>query len=161
MIEHGLDYVLPDDIGTVRLLPLVLSHLNANKQRNWWTREAGGQLFATFPGSFIEVSDVTGPRPTDRRSRYNYGPDQDAEQREIRERFDRGLHFVGDWHSHPQRFPRPSNIDLCSIQTSVEQSVHDLAGFLLVIVGRAGFPKGLHVSFHSRTTSAVLKATTE
>lgn len=97
----------------------------------------------------MKVVEATGPRPTDRRSLYNYEPDRNAEKVEINDRFAQGLHFVGDWHTHRQRRPIPSSTDERNIAELVRFSSHDLAGFILVIVGQAWFPEGLHVSFHS------------
>lgn len=114
-------------------------------------------MFASFDDpSVTMVSEITGPRDTDKRSMYNYEPDRIAEKAEIRDRFARGLHFVGDWHTHRQRIPKPSGTDEHSIRELVRFSSHDLAGFVLVVVGQAPFPDGLHVSFHSKKGSTVL-----
>jgi integrative and conjugative element protein (TIGR02256 family) len=81
----------------------VLKTFSEHRQLRFWQREAGGQLFGHFQGATIEVVEATGPRRTDRRTRTSYIPDRRAEQREIDERFRRGLHFIGDWHSHPEK----------------------------------------------------------
>jgi hypothetical protein len=73
----------------------VLSHFDRHRQTRMWHREAGGLLFARLALPTIEVCTITGPRRTDRRSRYSYRPDERAEQREIDEMFRRNLHFVG------------------------------------------------------------------
>ena len=152
-----LRYQLPDALGALELAPNVISHFEAHKQRTFLAREAGGQLFASFQNPTVMlVSDITGPRPTDRRSMNSYEPDRIAEKAEIRERFARDLHFVGDWHTHRQRIPKPSERDEHSIRESVLLSSHDLAGFILVVVGQVAFPEGLHVSFHSKSGSALL-----
>ncbi|HEY0684835.1 MAG TPA: Mov34/MPN/PAD-1 family protein [Steroidobacter sp.] len=135
----------------------VLKHLAAHKQTRWWDREAGGQLFAILDQpSLVRIVDISGPRPTDRRSRNNYEPDRAAEKREIKERYAIGRHFVGDWHTHRQCVPHPSGTDEHSIQELVRNSSHDLAGFFLVIVGQAEFPNGLYLAFHGVLGKAVL-----
>jgi len=150
-------FAMPNGWGLLALSPQVLSHFEAHKQHRCFSREAGGQLFATFEDpSVMRIVDITGPRPTDQRSMYSYHPDRTAEQAEIRERFERGLHFVGDWHTHRQRIPTPSGTDLDSIRDQVRCSSHDLVGFVLVVVGQATFPQGLHVSLHSESESTVL-----
>jgi integrative and conjugative element protein (TIGR02256 family) len=154
-----LTFVLPDKRGLVMIASNVLSHLDRSRQHRCFSREAGGQLFAKFESSGVaHIVDITGPRPTDRRSLFNYIPDRSAEQIEITERFARGLHFIGDWHTHRQRVPEPSTADMRSIREVVNMSSHDLAGFLLLIVGLRPFPEGLHVSFHTRDASSLLKA---
>lgn len=134
----------------------VLRHFEKYQQRKFWHREAGGQLFARFEMPQIVVVEATGPRRGDRRSRYSYRPDRAAEQREIAERHREGLHFIGDWHTHPEDTPSPSGEDTASIQDSVAKSRHALNGFVLAIVGRKLFPDGLYVSLHSRETGVRL-----
>lgn len=126
----------------------VLDHFGSHRQVRPWHREAGGQLFAAIEGSKIVVEEATGPRPGDRRTRTSYLPDRAAERLEIEDRFRSGLHFVGDWHTHPEKVPNPSSRDIASIGESVLKSSHTLNGFILVVVGRSGPPEGLHVLLH-------------
>ncbi|WP_340676199.1 Mov34/MPN/PAD-1 family protein [Paraperlucidibaca sp.] len=151
----SLIYQLPDSLGLLELSESVLAHFEANKQRNRMSCEAGGQLFAQIdnPGKRIKVVDATGPRSTDRRSIFGYVPDRVAEREEIFDSYSRGLHFVGDWHTHRQLQPLPSATDNASMREMVMQSAHDLSGFIMVIVGQACFPGGLCVSFHSKAMS--------
>ena len=62
--------------------------------------------------------------------------------------FDQGLHYVGDWHTHPEKHPTPSADDLRSIAECFRQSTHELLGFLLVILGTGDPPAGLWVGWH-------------
>jgi integrative and conjugative element protein (TIGR02256 family) len=136
----------------------VLGQLRRHRQLRWYQREAGGQLFARFDGNRIRVEEVTGPRPMDRRTRTSYRPDRRAEQAEIFDRHARGLHYVGDWHTHPERYPQPSSPDAQSIAECVAKSKHQLNGFVLIIVGQAEPPEGLHVSVHDGSTSFALES---
>lgn len=135
----------------------VIEHFERHRQRKWWHREAGGQLFARFKLPHIEIVEATGPRRTDWRTRYSYRPNRRAEQREIALRHERGLHFVGDWHTHPEDVPSPSFEDTDSIKESVAKSQHALNGFLLAIIGREAFPHGLFVSLFSETAGLHLQ----
>ena len=154
MISSSLRFQLPFASGILELTPQALTHFDRYKQNKRWSREAGGQLFATFDEpSLIKVVDVTGPRKSDRRSVFGFEPDRVAEKREIAEFFERGLHFIGDWHTHPQSIPSPSSTDERSMREMVKSSSHNLPGFIMVIVGQAEFPQGIHVSFHSRVES--------
>jgi hypothetical protein len=49
----------------------VLEHLRLYQQRRWHQQEAGGQLFARIEGDAIHLTEVTGPRKTDKRSRFS------------------------------------------------------------------------------------------
>ena len=126
----------------------VVGWFTRHQQLRCWQREAGGQLFARFRESGIHIVEATGPGATDRRRRTSYEPDRVAEQLEIDERFRNGLHFVGDWHTHPEDLPRPSPIDLASTAEGFRRSRHGLNAFVMAIVGRAILPGGLYVSLH-------------
>ena len=136
----------------------VVQHLEAHRQLTLRHREAGGQLFAAFVDDSIVVKKATGPRRRDRRTRTSYQPDRKAEQEEILEHHRRGLHYVGDWHTHPVPRPSPSHLDYRSIQASVRQSTHELNGFVLIIVGALPAPAGLHVSINDGNEAFVLSA---
>jgi integrative and conjugative element protein (TIGR02256 family) len=92
---------------------------------------------------------VTGPRDADCRSRYLYLPSRREEQKEIYEMHRNGLHFVGDWHTHPEPIPKPSTSDIRTINEAVAKSRHHLQGFIMVIVGSGSFPHALHVSLNT------------
>lgn len=133
----------------VRFSPEVLRVFDAHRQTGWFSREAGGQLFADIDGNLWYVLAATGPRSADRRGRFHFWPDRKAEQREIDQQFAAGLAYVGDWHTHPEKVPKPSPNDTLSIENVVRESTFHTSGLLLCIVGLAPFPEGLHVSFHS------------
>ena len=128
----------------------VIRHFGRHRQLRWRLREAGGQLFARFDGSQILVVEATGPRRTDRRTRTSFVPDRRAEQKEISERHTRGLHFIGDWHTHPETIASPSETDFRNIAECFARSTHTLNGFVLIVVGRANSPDGLNVSVYDR-----------
>jgi integrative and conjugative element protein (TIGR02256 family) len=131
---------------SLHLADAVLYHFNRYRQTRFWHREAGGLLFARFELPKIEVCEATGPRRTDRRTRYSYCPDERLEQREIEEMFARGLHFVGCWHTHPEDVASPSHVDIHNARDCVRRSRHALNGFVMVIVGHAALPRSLFVS---------------
>ncbi len=126
-----------------------------------WHKEAGGQLFAELESSRIVVVEATGPRRTDRRTRMTYVPDRAAERREIADMRLKGLHYVGDWHTHPEKFPVPSWPDDTSMADCFARSTHNLNAFVLVVVGTAKAPDGLSVAIHNADTSLRLAQVAE
>jgi integrative and conjugative element protein (TIGR02256 family) len=126
----------------------VLEHFARYQQLHRKDAEAGGQLFARLTRYEIYVELATGPREGDRRSRFGYAAQPGEEQKEIDRLFSLGLHFIGDWHTHPEMNPRPSVIDLATIGSCSLKSKHHLAAFMLVIVGQGPIPDCLHVSLH-------------
>ena len=147
------------DTGQALVIPdHVMLHLEKHRQTRWYRREAGGQLFSRLEGNDVTIDRISGPRASDWRTRTSFRPNRAVERKEIRDQFREGFHFVGDWHTHPELRPEPSQTDLHSIAECVRRSVHDLNGFALVIVGLAPWPEGLHVSLHDGATMAVLEA---
>ena len=137
--------------------PAVLNHIAGHQQSDGASCETGGQLFARFTDELIRVELATGPRLTDQRSRFGYVPDRRSEQEEINAMHGHGLHFVGDWHTHPEGIPRVLPSDLKSIRRAFEQSKHHLNGFVLLIAGTEAFPLGLFLSLYdSYSETAIL-----
>lgn len=134
----------------------VLFHFEKNRQSAARAPEAGGQLFAEISAPYIRIARATGPRVTDGRSRVYFQPDRRAERREIEVMFAEHLHYVGDWHTHPVRVPFPSERDVASMRDCFRRSAHDLNAFLMIVVGTAAPPRGLHVSIHDANSSLVL-----
>ncbi|MGR6465808.1 Mov34/MPN/PAD-1 family protein [Rhizobium sp. PAMB 3182] len=122
-----------------------LEHMLAYRQLGPKDAEAGGQLFARLSAAQVDIEVATGPRREDSRSRFYFAPSRIAERREIRSLHRQGLHYVGDWHTHPERNPSPSSIDLKNIIEIFTQSRHALGGILMVIVGQDEPPDGLFV----------------
>lgn len=134
----------------------VLELFEQHKQLSEKCLEAGGQLFARFNEKEVVISKATGLRNGDKRGRFLFWPNRKKEQNEIKELFGEGYHYVGDWHTHPELIPTPSNIDLVNILECYNQSRHDLKYFIMVIIGTDAFPNGIHVSIHNADLSSNL-----
>ena len=147
---------LGDSGELVILTDAVLEHFRRHRQQKKRDTEAGGQLFGRIQEKIITIEEATGPRRSDIRSRYSYIPDRKAEQREINDRFPSGLHFIGDWHTHPEPTPYPSGTDLDNMRECVKKSRRSVSGFLLIIVGTAPLPSGLHASLHDSKETLLL-----
>jgi integrative and conjugative element protein (TIGR02256 family) len=134
----------------------VLGHFDFHRQIGRDRPEAGGQLFADIQ-VITTIKKATGPRKWDRRGRLFYFPNKILEAAEIRTMYKQHLHFVGDWHTHPEEIPKPSSTDIQNIRRCFKESTHQLLGFVMVIVGTAPFPQGLSVTFHSQDDWHVLE----
>jgi integrative and conjugative element protein (TIGR02256 family) len=145
--KDQIQYLVGTSGEVILLTPAVLRRFRLNRQQ-WWQAEAGGQLFASIASKEIKIVEATGPRWNDKRCRYSFRSDRLADQKEIEQRFERGLHYVGDWHTHPQVFPHPSGRDRVTMQSRVLASKHSLNGFIFVIIGRAPPPHGINLMVH-------------
>lgn len=123
------------------------------QQNRCWMTEAGGQLFASFSANGVKVQVATKPRRADWRTRFGFQPSRAQDQKDIEFYFRLGLHYVGDWHTHPERFPKKSALDVKSMRECFRESTHQLNALILVVVGTAEFPSGLGVSLHTGTDS--------
>ena len=100
--------------------------------------EAGGILLGTVHGSNLIVTEVTIPTTSDKRSHYFFermpvGHDAVAHERWASS--EGIIRYLGEWHTHPENYPRPSQLDeqewirLASLR-------QDNRPMLAVIVGR-------------------------
>lgn len=146
VIEHStLVARRTESAQTIVLRPAVLEHLARYNQINWWKCEAGGQLFASLTDAYLDVSQATGPYRGDFRSRFGYRSKPTSAQREIQRQRDLGLYYCGDWHTHPQQFPRASGEDFETIVKLQVRSDLRLGAVLMVIQGTAPGAAGLAV----------------
>jgi hypothetical protein len=58
----------------------------------------------------------------------------------------KGLHFVGDWHIHPEKYPSPINKDINYINNHFHLSCRKSWAFVIEIIGMEPEPQGLHVA---------------
>lgn len=149
ILPSGDFHISTDDVSqtlvlTREALALMLHH----RQLGATEPESGGMLFAQIEPGWITVRVATPPHHHDRRFRHAYEPDLKQQQFEIRRRFKQGLHFIGEWHTHPEPRPQPSGTDLQSMARCYSTSRHNLRAFVMVILGTAKWPDGLWVSLH-------------
>lgn len=107
-------------------------------------------LFARISPAAILIVEATEPRRSDRRWRFGFWPCTKTQQQIIDARFKTGLHFVGEWHTHPELHPLPSSLDFTSMEKCFLGSKHELKALVMVIVGTASPPSGLWVSLHNQ-----------
>jgi len=140
-----LIYRLPGNFQTLIISGQVIKYLNKFRQIKIRQKEAGGQLFAKITDKIVSVETATGPHKKDYRRRYHFFPNQIRLRSEIKTYFRQGLHYVGDWHTHPQKNPSPSSLDIESMYRCFRQSKHELDHFILIIVGQKAEDENLWV----------------
>ena len=153
-----LRYVVANGGPALMLAEPALATMTQFQQTAERDKEAGGQLFAIFEGSDTVIVEATPPKVLDWRTRRKFRPNRILQRREIRCRYKRGLHFVGDWHTHPEPIPHPSAADVRSMQECFNKSVHDLAAFVMIILGTNPVPTGISVALVSDTVVQTLAA---
>lgn len=130
----------------IRLSDEVLNIFEENKQVNMCRKEIGGQLFGELSGSMIFIKECSATKGKTKRTRFSFLPERKREQEDIYDFHERDLHYLGDWHTHPQKNPNPSYTDENSMIECFKASKHDLPFFVMIIVGTLLFPEGLSVN---------------
>lgn len=142
----NLRFVVVPGGPSIILTEHALLTMNRFRQISPQDTEAGGQLFAILDGIDTVIVEATLPKWLDKRSRYGFRPNRWLQQREIQDRYTKGQHFVGDWHTHPEPIPKPSKEDIRNITECFRSSHHDLHAFVTIIVGTAPIPQGFYVA---------------
>lgn len=158
-MNKDLQYTLAENMSLI-LRSHALRVFRNLSQNSTSKHEAGGQLFGFFEEKNLIVDLVTTPKKEDFRSRFSFRPNRFVEQKEIHEHFSHGLHYLGDWHTHPQDIPKPSKRDILSIEECTRKSKHELDGFIMVIVGNTPPPEGLFVCFSDGNSISELELQT-
>lgn len=133
---------------TLIISPRVLKVFRKHIQKNSSTPEGGGVLLARFSLPQIEIVLATEPRPEDTRQRHLFISDPQQRNHIVEKSFRKGIHFVGEWHTHPQREPSPSALDVKSMYDLFIKSTHELNFFVMIIVGNTTNELSLWVSLH-------------
>lgn len=135
----------------LRIEPQALGTIERFRQTGRSASEAGGMLLATIEPNLVTIARATEPTATDRRSRFAFIPALGNQQRIIDKQFRSGLHFIGEWHTHPEPRPTPSSIDLRSMADCFRESRHQLASLVMLILGTEASFEGLWISLHTNT----------
>jgi integrative and conjugative element protein (TIGR02256 family) len=102
--------------------------------------EAGGILLGSYRGPHVEILQCTTPMRKDARTRFGFVRRDPGHQRAADTAWrasGRTVNFVGEWHTHPEDRPRPSNVDRNTWTEQMRKRQHDALVFL--IAGRVGF----------------------
>lgn len=135
-MTSSLLYILPDEKTKIVFSDEVLKHMLSFIQDKGHLPEAGGQLFSKNPDNErIVIDKITGPYPTDRRSRYSWVPDTKKMSDDRERLFHNGWYIVGLWHTHPELKPKSSLKDKITCEKHLQLLDSAYKGFLLITIG--------------------------
>ncbi|BDM63449.1 hypothetical protein NFHSH190041_09010 [Shewanella sp. NFH-SH190041] len=100
--------------------------------------EAGGFLFGKICTGVVTVLSASSPSRADKRSRFGFSWNKREANKTIQKHFKNGLHYLGDWHTHPCGNPTPSWDDTQAIRSTFLDSEHQLNYFIMLILGTTG-----------------------
>lgn len=116
-----------------------VKQLRAHSQRSWWQAEAGGALLGRhlLDSENIVVDEITTPQKNDRRSRFSFFRSKQhtfiAQTRWVAR--DSTMAYLGLWHTHPERDPKPSGVDRRDWENAVAKDTFDGDRLFFPIVG--------------------------
>lgn len=100
-------------------------------------KEAGGILLGHVRGPHLEIIEATEPTFWDRRFRFLFERSSRRHHAIAKRRWaDSGglIRYIGEWHTHPQVYPRPSSTDVHEWQVLAADRT-DGRALLALIVG--------------------------
>lgn len=115
----------------------VVQLLNSYRQIHYASTEAGGVIIGERRGKHIVITHISEPGQDDIRSRTQMVRKGNHHQQKVNELFENSdgfLVYLGEWHTHPEDLPQPSNIDIKSWLTGLIAT----EPMFMLIVGRKG-----------------------
>lgn len=131
----------------------VLEIFNKFKQDGWKKKESGGIIFCQISevDKSINLIKISTPNKFDSSSRTSFVRDKDAAQILVDFEFinSQGKNiYIGEWHTHPENYPRPSSQDITMIKQQFKSSFLCEKFILLLIIGI----KGIYLAVYDGTT---------
>ena len=137
VVQHVELGALTDSSPVILIAHDVLERITADAASFAGRKERGGILIGLRRGPHIEIRDATLPMRWDFSTFISFRRSPRGHQSVALRRWRESSHtldWVGEWHSHPEKHPRPSSIDLRSWRAAVEGRG---APMVFVIVGYA------------------------
>jgi len=130
---------------TVLIEADVLRYVSRYRQLRKGSTEAGGQIFGAINDENVIVVRASGPYRGDERSRFRYRSNSIAAQKEVEREAKAGRLYLGEWHTHAEDMPRPSQSDVDTMRKLIAHSSLNVDALFMLIVGRGVAPGGLNL----------------
>lgn len=122
--------------------------------------ETGGILIGRYgpEGWVADVIEAT-PKPEGSRSGWFWFQRSNQGLKTLLEdRWERGLHYLGEWHFHPGGTPTPSSSDIRAMNSISRDGAYQCPSPILVIVGSAGSAWSISATLFSEGRAIELPA---
>lgn len=126
--------------GKLEISRPALSQMLRFRQNNPWKREAGGVLMGRYIRESLDIviDDVTIPMLGDRRGRLSFFRGRDRHQQAINQAWKNSegtTHYLGEWHTHPEKTPTPSQTDQTYWSQHLQQDIFSDNILFFIIIG--------------------------
>ncbi|WP_323902926.1 Mov34/MPN/PAD-1 family protein [Aeromonas hydrophila] len=131
---------LPDGLdGMYVHIPKRIIELLSKYKQQPSMNESGGMLFAGINNNSLYILAATEPSHEDKSHRFGIAMNKKKMQDKINEMYYKhNLHYVGDWHTHPEEKPTPSYQDLSTAKGFLNNQ-KSLNYFVMIIVSCTSF----------------------
>ena len=129
--------------------------LNYRQTKN--KNEQGGILLGVVMMNEIRICKASIPTVFDKSNRFSFERNKKSAQLFIDYEFLNSggkIIYLGEWHTHPESFPTPSNVDLKMIKTQYVKNNLNENFLIMIIIGT----KEKYVSFFDGKNNHTLKA---
>ncbi len=126
--------------GIIKLDVSIIEIVQFYQQTEKEDLEAGGVLLGRFivDSKNIIVDKVSTPMPGDKRTRYSFNRGAKMHQRFIDKEWNQSngtSHYLGEWHTHPEKHPEPSGKDLSNWTIHLKRDTFSSRFLYFVILG--------------------------
>lgn len=132
---------------SIHISDTALNIFNKYKQIGKWSNESGGILLGQVTDKGIYILKASTPNKFDKASRYGFECNKDGAQIIMDYEFVNSAKktiYLGEWHTHPESIPTPSETDLKMIQTQYKKNKINEPFLLLIIQGTKELFVGLY-----------------
>lgn len=144
-MSGGIDYLeLPvyriNNSGRLKISIIPLNKMLSFKQAAPTDKEAGGMLFGRFiiNSNDIVLDDVSTPMSRDIRKRNYFYRNLKQHSKVLEEKWIESggtCNYLGEWHTHPEPIPSPSQYDLKQWPRILKETIFDGEFLYFMIVG--------------------------
>lgn len=120
--------------------------------------EAGGILLGKVRADYSEyiIEDISEPSSKDKRFRFGFIRNKNNAQKIINEAFQKSngiIHYLGEWHTHPECNPTPSTVDRELIDKSMNETKNVLDMIFMIILGYDGT---MYVGYKRKNSNSMI-----
>jgi integrative and conjugative element protein (TIGR02256 family) len=128
------------DGGRIEISNHALSQMLVYVQNTRRKREAGGILIGRYIVDSLDIviDQVTVPMAGDRRERFSFWRDCKRHQQildQIWLESESTSTYLGEWHTHPENVPTPSNIDIKNWLRQLSDVIFSGESLFFIIIG--------------------------
>jgi integrative and conjugative element protein (TIGR02256 family) len=122
----------PDGKLLIEALPL--ASIDLYRQDHASKPEAGGIFLGYRRGGHLHITVATVPQPSDQRKRYWFKRSTNHHQQVALQHWKASgqmMDYLGEWHTHPEQHPAPSQLDLSEWRKICEVRPHPMVFAIL------------------------------